>query len=473
MARFLKALQGLQSQEPEPTSPQKSASAPPEASPPVSKESQPEAVQAKIAEPKSPANQTIVLEEPVEKPAKKQPKVKAKAQPESAPVEVASAPPKESPKSAEQQQLIAKLTEQLSIVLKQRDTIAREVLQVRETLQSHDQRHEAEIVRLRDTLEEHDRSAKTIETDLKSIESELRKQLQLQEEAFAQKLREVEDRVQKQAQAQLAAAEAAKAAAVKATPPAPVAPPKAAAPSISATPAPTENVSTFRAPAHKAAPQKQIPHVEPIRKAIADLDQPHLEQEFADLSEKIFGPLDFLLLSDPQVIFVGTCVPGQSSGTAILQLAAWLSQQSCDVLVIDGAMRSKTLSEQLGLRHSPGLFEAVRRETYRQDGTYVDSASGIAFIPAGKSSFMLTTNEQDLSSLRDQIREILKSYPVVLIAGEGPDVAASSLMAQVATRTYLQATLGYLSAEDVDAAVDTYRYAGIELSGLIATKVMK
>ncbi|QDU77246.1 hypothetical protein Pan97_43110 [Bremerella volcania] len=460
--------------------------------------------------------QTIVMQESTQEPATK--------------------PALTSTASPEQNELIQKLTQQLAGMLKQRDKIAREVSQVKEALASHDRRHEDEIIRLRDTLETHQQSSKSIEAELKEIQSELRNQLQKQQEDFAQKLSEVEQRVQVRAIAPPVASEShaeqdiqqvreqlasydkryeeeivrlrdslqshqessktiqtellkqlkrqeesfakqlndvearvqrqAKVAAAVVVPEAQTAAqPKPSAPA----PKPVNASAIFKPQPRSSTPEKPIPVTDALRRAITLLDDPQLSQELIQLCDGIFGAIEPSAITEPIVIFLGTCLPERDASGLAIRLAAWLSRNACDVFMVDGALKNKTLSAQLGLQSSPGLFETVRRETYRQDGTYRDSETGISVIPAGKSSFMLTNSEQDLASLRDQIREILKANSIVLIAGEGPDSPASWLLAQVANKSYLQADLGTVSREDIQAAVDCYHQAGVDLAGLIAT----
>lgn len=478
MARFLKALQGLQSQEPE--------ASPSPGSTPGSVEKSPavpiEPVQAKeptaAAAPSRPVTQTLEMPEaePQSQSPKKAEPLHAERSPEASPKPEPAAPQP----SPEQTELIRKLTQQLAVVVRQRDAVAQEVKQVKQQLESHDKRHEEEIVQLRHTLESHQHSSQSIESELKTIQSELRGQLKLQEEVFAKKLDEFEKRVQAQAAppAPVVVEVPASAPPEKPTPPQPAAPKtttakpepaKPVAPKPTAAAARAENAGVFKPQLRPPTIEKPIPNIDPLRQAVSALDQPRVQDEFAQLAESMIGNQEDAC----QVFFLGTCVPDRSSASLVLHLAAWLSQQSCRVFIIDGALRAKTLSDQLGLRNHAGLFETVRRETYPQDGTYHDQETGVAFTPAGKSSFMLTGGEQDSTSLRDQLREILKSYDIVLISGEGPDISASWLLAQVAQRTYLQANLGQVSREDIQAAVDCYRQLGIEPAGLIAANVLK
>lgn len=511
MARFLKALKGLQSDVPEAASSQEAPSGLLGESPEVT--GMPKATEStpQTADSPRPVTQTIVMPEPAEQPA--------------------SSPPA----SPEQNELIQKLTQQLTGVLKQRDKVAREVSQVKEELASHDRRHDDDIVRLRNSLETHQQSSKAIEANLKAIQAELRHQLQKQQEEFTQKLSEVEQRVQTQAVAVPVAVDPkveldmqrvreqleshdkryeqeivrlrdsleshqSSASSIQSDmlkelrrqeesftkklneveqrvkSQSVVAPPAVAAKSEVAKPEPSmpvqkpvEATAIFKPQVRPSAPDKPIPMTDALQSAIALLDDAQYSQELVHLCDCIFGAVELSSITEPVVVFLGTCVPGRDTAGLAVRLAAWLSHNSCDVFLIDGALNSKTLSNQLGLRSSPGLFETVRRETYRQDGTFRDSGTGISVIPAGKSSFMLTSNEQDLASLRDQIREILKSCPVVLISGEGPDVPVSWLLAQVANKTYLQADLGSVSREDIQAAVDCYHQAGVDPAGLIAT----
>ncbi|MEW4562873.1 hypothetical protein AB1K70_10130 [Bremerella sp. JC770] len=514
MARFLKALQGIQSDMSEVSPPQEAASGSSDRSPKVP--SGPSAEPAAPAE--RPVTQTIVMSEPAD----------------DAPAEVK--PPAAA--SPEQSELIQKLTQQLAGMLKQRDKVAQEVSQVKQELASHDRRHEDEIIRLRDTLATHQQSSQTIEAELKSIQAELRGQLEKQQQEFARKLSEVEKRVQaqtppaskdntsdaerviQQVREQLAShdkrheeeiirlrdslqsheqssktiqtellkqlkrqeeaftqklSDVQQRAQHQAAVPHPVKQPDPETPVLPqpSVPAakPVKAADVFKPQMRASAPDKPIPVTDALRDAIASLQDPQLSEELVSLCDSIFGPVDLSSITEPTVIYLGSCVPGRDTSGLVIRLAAWLSQNSCDVFMIDGSLNSKTLSETLGLRSSPGLFETVRRETYRQDGTYRDSDTGISVLPAGKSSFMLTSSEQDLASLRDQIREILKTCPIVLIAGEGPDMPVSWLLAQVANKAYLQADLGDVSRDDIQAAVHCYRQAGVEPAGLIATNV--
>lgn len=514
MARFLKALQGLQSDSPETQPSQGASSGSSDASPEVSGELKSEKSAASAPVAGRPMTQTIVM-----------------------PEQVSEKKPQSPTASPEQNELIQKLTQQLAGMLKQRDKVAREVSQVKEELASHDRRHEDEILRLRNTLETHQQSSKMIEAEMKGIQSELRSQLQKQQEEFARKLSEVEQQVQSQSATRTLVMESNPEADIQqvrdqlashdkryeeeivrlrdsleshqqssqtiqaellkqlkrqeesfakqlndveqrvqrqaAAPTMVMAPEPIVAlpkPAVSRTASADPSV-VFKPQSRTTTPEKPVPATEPLRKAMALLDDPQLSQELSELCDSIFGSVEPSSITDPLVVFLGTCVPGRDAADLAVRLAAWLSRNACDVFMIDGGLKNKSLSEQLGLRLSPGLFETVRRETYRQDGTYRDSDTGISVMPAGKSSFMLSGSEHDLESLRDQIREIRKTCSIVLIAGEGPDTAASWLLAQVANKTYLQADLGNVSREDIQAAVDCYHQVGIDPAGLIATSV--
>ncbi|MBA2114419.1 hypothetical protein [Bremerella alba] len=517
MARFLKALQGLHSDVPEATPPQEAPSGSSDRSPEVSNE--PSAAEATPPgeSPARPVAQTIVMPEQAQEPEAKTP-----PQPAASP---------------EQNELIQKLTLQLASMLKQRDKVAREVSQVKEELASHDRRHEDELIGLRDTLETHQQSSKAIEANLKAIQTELRSQLQKQQEEFTQKLSEVELRVQAQSAApavakdskteqdmqrvreQLAShdkryeqeivrlrdtlethQESAKSiqtqllkelkrqedsftkklsdveqrvkhqaatASTREVSTAEAVQPKQSEP----TQMTAEASMAFKAQVRASETVKPIPVPDALHREIASLNSTDFSQELVPLCDTIFGTVQLSSVTEPMVIFLGTCVPGRDTSGLALRLASWLSLNKCNVFLIDGELRNKTLSQQLGLKSSSGLFETVRRETYRQDGTYRDNDLGISVMPAGKSSFMLTNSEQDLASLRDQIREILKTCSIVLIAGEGPNTPASWLLAQVANKTYLQANLGSVSREDIQAAVDCYHRVGVDPAGLIATSI--
>ncbi len=529
MARFLKALQGLQSLEP--VTPEKSPEVQdlPGNAPERQVESEVNPVSQADLQPQPSPSSTIVMDEEGEQ--------------------------LQTSDSSEKDELVKKLTQQLTIALKQRDAVAEEMLRVREKLESNDQRREEEIVRLRDSLVVHERSAKSIENELKNIEAELRQQLIRQQEEFVQRLGDVERQVREHAESSLpvipeAATEAelrqfqadlrqqmvrekeefvqrlaeienrmneqaemsAQAKRQSASQGNNEAELKAlqsklqdqmvrqqeefvqrigevekqvrkqaerppAAPGLKPAAAQTASASgmgeLFHAQTRSHETEKQIPDSRSIRQALTWFDDSAVAGQFDELAHTIFGGIDFQCISQPEVIFIGTCLPGHDSSDLVLGLATWLSQHSCDVLVIDGALRKKELTQRMGLRTSPGLFEFVRRETYRQDGTYRHTDTGISFVPAGKSSFVLTTSETDFSSLRDQLREIVKTYPIVLIVGEGPDLSTSWLLAQVATKTYLQAPLGQVSGDDVRAAVDCFLQLGIEPAGLVATNSVK
>lgn len=527
MARFLKALKGLQSldstdQENTPEVQSQSIDA---------RQDQPgDDIRSTIPtdnRPQSAASQTIVMPEPVE-------------------------PPQSEP-SPDKDELVRKLTQQLTIALKQRDVVADEMLKVREKLESNDQRHEEEIVRLRDSVEGHQRSAKTIEIELKSIESELRQQLVRQQDEFVQRLgeverqmlqqserplptvtesatdaelrefqaelrqqmvREKEDFVRRLAEIESRIAEQAKSSVAKSEVAAqsnhnaelkslqaeihqqmvrqqqefaqrigdvekqvlkqvdaPVAATESTPPVMGKSAA--SKAEIFKPLPSRLEADKQIPNTDAINTAMKLLEDPAVTRQFEQLADAVFGHIDFQNVNQPEVVNFGTCCPGQCTSDLVLRLAAWISRQGGDVLVIDGALRQKRLTERLGLRTSPGLFEFVRRETYRQDGTFRHKESGISFIPAGKSSFVLTASESDFVSLRDQLREIAKTNPLILIAGEGPDLSTSWLLAQIATKTYLQVELGEASGADVRAAVDCFLRQGCEPSGLVAMNALK
>ncbi len=352
------------------------------------------------------------------------------------------------PQRPEQNELVEKLSRELAAALEQRDAVAAEVDQVRQKLETHGRRHEEEIIRLRSELQVHEQAAQTIEEQLKH-------QLARQQEEFAQKLGEFEKRLA-EAQTPAAGAPVGQASPV----------PELHAPGL----ADARPLGSVFAPAPKMRlPEKQLTQTEVVRQVAAGLGQTPLAEELAELAGKILpegtreGP------QTPQIIFVGSCRAGDSTEPLVLRLAVWLSQRQQRVMLIDGALRTKRLSQTLGLRTSPGIYEMVRREVYPHDAVYHVPATGLAFIPAGKSHFTLSPNTDDGQALAEQLHEIIQKWPIVLISGEGPDLPASQLFAQLGSRTFLQVELGQTAAPEVSSAVETFRQIGIEPAGLIAT----
>jgi len=364
------------------------------------------------------------------------------------------------------QQRIELLEQQLSEANLKREAVATEVHEVQQTFEKRDQRYEEEIVRLRDLLESRDDEAKKIEAQLKS-------ELQSQQSQFAGQLEQLKAQIQSevstaiqanavQTQQQIEAVQKANEQAAQAARPEP------AEELVEPLAAPEAKRSSLFDKPIKSSREKQVAKADPIRKAVQDLEQPKRLEEFSQVADEMLSGIQ-LSTSEPTVLFVCGCSADSTPSAFILRLALVLRQREIDVLVVDGGLYQKELSDELGLLTDFGLFEMVRRESSVQDSVYRDLGSHLAFVPAGRSSYTLTDNEQDASSLRTHIAESLVDWPLILVCGEQAERSSSRLLSKVADRAYLQVELKKAMEPDVLNAIEALRASGVEPAGVIAT----
>lgn len=177
--------------------------------------------------------------------------------------------------------------------------------------------------------------------------------------------------------------------------------------------------------------------------------------------------LAFIGLDQPlHVLTVSSFNPREGKSSTVEGLAFAGSRGGLRVAVIDGDVRTGTLSERLGYGHAPGLT-TVMIGAEPLDVALVELAEGLSFLPAGPTppnpASLLSSGR--LREIVDQLREqfslvIIDSPPVAHLADASVLAAASDAVAVVAR-------VGLTARADLPAAAANLRHSPTPLIGVI------
>lgn len=167
-----------------------------------------------------------------------------------------------------------------------------------------------------------------------------------------------------------------------------------------------------------------------------------------------------------QVITFSSYNPGEGKSSTVEGLAYAAVRGGMDVLVIDGDVRSRTLSTRLGHDDAPGLTNVVVGMA-SADETLVEVAPGLSLLPAGPSP----PNPPSLLAsgrMRELLAELRERHSLILI--DSPPVAHladASVLASLSEGIVLVARVGVTERHDLGAAIANLRHIPTPLIGAV------
>jgi receptor protein-tyrosine kinase len=177
--------------------------------------------------------------------------------------------------------------------------------------------------------------------------------------------------------------------------------------------------------------------------------------------------LAFLALDQPlQVITFSSYNPGEGKSSTVEGLAYAAVRGGLNVLVIDGDVRTRTLSRRLGHGDSPGLTNVVAGMA-TLDRTVIELAPGLSLLPSGPTP----PNPPSLLSsgrMRDMLAELRERHTLILI--DSPPVAHladASVLAALSEGIVLVARVGVTERADLGAAMANLRHIPTPLIGAV------
>ena len=177
--------------------------------------------------------------------------------------------------------------------------------------------------------------------------------------------------------------------------------------------------------------------------------------------------LAFLSLERNQrVITFSSYNPREGKTSVVEGLAYAAVRGGMSVLVIDGDVRTQTLSQRLGHADAPGLTSALVGMA-RLDRALVEIEPGLTLLPAGPAP----PNPPSLLSsigMRDLIAELREQHSLIII--DSPPVANladASILAAVSDGVVLVARVGVTARADLPAAAANLRHSPTPLIGAV------
>ncbi len=167
-----------------------------------------------------------------------------------------------------------------------------------------------------------------------------------------------------------------------------------------------------------------------------------------------------------QVITFSSYNPGEGKSSTVEGLAYAAVRGGMDVVVIDGDVRTRTLSRRLGHGDAPGLTNVVVGMA-DLDETLVEITPGLSLLPAGP----VPPNPPSLLAsgrMREVLAELRGAHSLILI--DSPPVAHladASVLAALSEGIVLVARVGVTERQDLGAAIANLRHIPTPLIGAV------
>jgi capsular exopolysaccharide synthesis family protein len=174
----------------------------------------------------------------------------------------------------------------------------------------------------------------------------------------------------------------------------------------------------------------------------------------------------------PRSLLVTSALPQEGKTKTSIALAAAATARGMRVLLVDGDLRSRSLSAAAGLdRSDRTLIEVLRREITIEEAIHDNAAWGFPVLPTGALATspmgLLATGEWEsiLRRLEQMYDLVVIDSPPVLVAGD------TWLMARHADTTVVLSRWGSTPLPTVELAINQLVTAQANVAGLVLTMV--
>lgn len=203
----------------------------------------------------------------------------------------------------------------------------------------------------------------------------------------------------------------------------------------------------------------------PLRKRY-ELDDSVLSEAYDVLRANLaFLSLDQAL----QVVTFTSFNPGEGKTSSVEGLAYAAVRGGMSVLLVDGDVRTCTLSTQFGARSMPGLTSVIVGTAPLQEAV-LEIVPGLSLLPAGPTP----PNPPSLLSsgrMREVVAELREQHSLVIF--DSPPVAHladASILAAVSDGVVLVARVGVTNRADLPAATSNLRHSPTPIVGVIVLR---
>jgi capsular exopolysaccharide synthesis family protein len=169
---------------------------------------------------------------------------------------------------------------------------------------------------------------------------------------------------------------------------------------------------------------------------------------------------------DLRVLTVSSFNPREGKSSTVEGLAHAATRGGLDVLMIDGDVRTRSLSERLGHADKQGLTNAIVGQLDAEDAT-IQLAPGLAVLPAGPvppnppGLFSATTTRDLFESLRERYSLVLVDSPPIA------HLADASILASMSDGIVMVARVGVTARSDLVAAAASLRQVPTPVVGVV------
>jgi capsular exopolysaccharide synthesis family protein len=155
---------------------------------------------------------------------------------------------------------------------------------------------------------------------------------------------------------------------------------------------------------------------------------------------------------------------GKSSVTEGLAWAA--SRAATDMLIIDGDLRTRTLSSRLGYDRARGLTSVLNRGLSYRDAI-IELAPHVSFMPAGQSQ-QKASGLLSSTTMAELVTELREHYPLIVL--DSPPAAAladAPILASLSDGFVLVSRIGVTKRADLRAAASKLQHSGAPIVGVV------
>lgn len=123
------------------------------------------------------------------------------------------------------------------------------------------------------------------------------------------------------------------------------------------------------------------------------------------------------IVRENRVIAVTSTLPNEGKSTIATNLAQIIAYGGARVVLIDCDLRNPSLSRELAPKDAPGLVDVVGKKIQFQEALVVDSATRLAFLPAGSSNIRLLHTSEILASksMTEFIASLKTQYDYIIL----------------------------------------------------------
>lgn len=122
------------------------------------------------------------------------------------------------------------------------------------------------------------------------------------------------------------------------------------------------------------------------------------------------------IVRENRVLAVTSTLPNEGKSTLSTNLAQLIAHGGARVILVDADLRNPSLSRALRPDAEGGLVDLVAHKAQLEDVVSIDPQTGLAILPAGKTSKLLHTNEVLASkSMRDLVALLRSKYDYVVL----------------------------------------------------------